>query len=81
MFASLVTYWDKLFGFDNFWFSGFCVGLAYLPYGLATGIWLPVLYRALTLAIAWGVWSLTFSDDDVEELGRGGFIVATLPIL
>lgn len=28
---SFSSYYDKLFGFDNFWFSGFVLGLALLP--------------------------------------------------
>jgi hypothetical protein len=54
MFGALTTYWDKLFGFDNLWFSGFMVGLAALPL-LFTGLaWYWLLTRALILAVAWG---------------------------
>ena len=52
------TYWDEVFGFDNLWVSGFCVGLAMFP-AIALGVvWWILLIRAIFLAIAWGLLNL-----------------------
>jgi hypothetical protein len=77
----LTTYWDEMFGFDNFWFSGFAIGLAGLfliPLGIA---WQLLVLRAFLLAILWGGWCAYFGDADVEEYGRGFFLVITMLIL
>lgn len=53
--ASYSTYYDKLFGFDNFWFSGFVVGLSLLPL-IFMYKFLPLLIiRSLSLAVIWGL--------------------------
>lgn len=74
----LSTYWDWLFKYDNYWFSGFMVGLAGL-FLIALGLsWQLLLLRAFILAISWGAWCTIFSDADVEEYGRGAFLVLTM---
>ncbi len=79
--GALTTYFDKWFGFDNFWFSGFMCGLAAIPLMLCgISLWL-ILTRAMVLAICWGAWCAIFGKDTTEEYGRGGFLVATLPLL
>jgi hypothetical protein len=79
--ASLTTYWDNLFGFDNFWFAGFVCGLSSIPLWIC-GIspWV-ILIRAIVLGICWGAWCLIFGKDTIEEYGRGAFLVLTVPIL
>ena len=77
MWASLSTYWDFLFGFDNHWFHGFMCGVSLMPlafYGsaLALGI------NCLLLAVAMGAWSLVLKNATWEELGRGAFLPLTL---
>ena len=54
--ASFATYWDKLFGYDNFYFSGLMVGLAAFPLMFIDPMfyWLVPL-RAAILAVSWGV--------------------------
>jgi hypothetical protein len=55
------TYWDKIFRnskgeFDNFWFSGFMVGIAMMPACfIVPGAWWILLLRAVLLAVAWGL--------------------------
>jgi hypothetical protein len=75
------TYWDWMFkGEDNYWFSGFmcgAVGLLLIPAGVS---WLPLIIRALFIAIGWGAWCKIFSNDFVEEYGRG-FIVSIATII
>jgi hypothetical protein len=53
--AAFSTYWDWLFdNIDNFWFSGFVVGLALFPaIWLGVPVWFIIL-RAVILCVAWG---------------------------
>lgn len=82
MLGALSTYWDELFGFDNFWFHGFCVGIALLPLVALNEQWLAgLIYRPIALAITMGLVSTLSGSDVVEEGGRGFAIVATLPLL
>ncbi len=79
--GALSTYWDWLFGFDNFWFAGFMCGIAAFPLifcGMAGSF---ILLRAVILAVLWGVWSLLWTEDYVEEMGRGVFLVLTMLLL
>lgn len=77
MFAFMTTYWDKIFRKDNFYAHGFMIGLAYMCYGL----WLWAFVRALVLGISMGMLCKNTENDDIEELGRGGLIAITLPLL
>ena len=76
----LSTYWDWLWGFDNFWWSGFAVGLA-LFFLVGIFPWYLILARALLLAVCWGAWCAIFKNADVEEYGRGAFLVLTMGIM
>lgn len=80
-FGALTTYWDELFGFDNFWFHGFMVALAHIPYAVYGSSYLFFGIRCVVLAVMMGAWCRIFSNDTVEEVGRGSFIVLTLPLL
>ena len=54
--AAFCTYWDKIFKKDNFWFSGFVVGLCIAPVlFIDSGLLWVILLRAVMLCIAWGV--------------------------
>jgi len=69
MWASLSTYWDEQFGYDNHWFHMFMIGFSMLPimffsFPVELGI------RCLILAIAGGAWSKLNGDDFLEEMGR-----------
>ena len=81
MGGALSTYFDELFGYDNYWFAGFICGLAAFPLFLAGIHWHLILVRAIVLAVLWGGWCKIFSKDWVEEFFRGFSIIATLPIL
>jgi hypothetical protein len=83
--ACVSTYWDWLFKYDNFWFSGLMCGLAGIPL-LFCGypLW-AILTRAALISVSW--WLITsLSDNDFfEEYGRGfslsfASIVFLLPI-
>lgn len=80
-FGALTTYWDSLFGFDNFWFHGFMIGLACFTLFWAGIVWWPILIRTILLATLVGDWSQWIKNDDIEESGRGFFLCATIPIL
>lgn len=52
--AAFCTYWDKLFGYDCFWFSGLVVGMAGLPLMWVSGdLWWVWVLRMPLLAIVW----------------------------
>jgi hypothetical protein len=76
--ATFSTYWDKLFGYDNLWFSGFMVGVALFPVLFIDSnlLWF-VSLRALFLMIVWGCLNkylapkiLVWNRDVVEECSR-----------
>ena len=78
--ASLSTYWDFLFGFDNHWFHGFMIGMSMLPIAF---FWNPVGLgvRALALAILMGGISKATANDWIEEMGRGLVMPLTFLII
>lgn len=74
MFGALTTYWDFLFGYDNYWFHGFVIGLAIAPISAVTGHWLPFL-GVVGLTTLWmGFWSKVIRWDVWEEMVRYGII-------
>jgi len=82
LFGALTTYWDWLFGDeDNFYMHGAMCAFAYIPYAIATGAWVNWGIRIAVMAVFMGTWCLIFSDDYVEECGRGAIIAASLPLL
>ena len=81
MFGALTTYWDKIFGYDNFYMHGGMIAFAYLPYAIVQGCWVGFVIRCVVLALFMGIWCKVFSNDITEEVGRGASIVATLPLL
>ena len=74
MVAALTTYMDGIFGYDNYWAHGALVGLAYLPYAIWAGAWLPFGIRVVVCCVGVGLWSELTKWDDLEESGRG-FII------
>lgn len=76
--AAFSTYWDKVFGYDNFAFSGLVVGLALSPIlFIDPSLWWVVALRSIVLAVAW--WALNkflpekvliWKRDVVEEFSR-----------
>jgi hypothetical protein len=77
----LTTYWDFLFGFDNYWFHGFMIGVAKLGFAIFTGMWIGFAVHCITLALAMGGISAVSGNVDVEELGRGAAAGLTLPLM
>lgn len=87
MFGSLTTYWDFLFGQDNFYCHGFVIGIACFPLIWAGVAWWLILIRALVLAGGMGAvnkyvnkWGWKHTDI-VEECFRGALIIISVPLL
>jgi len=83
MWAALTTYWDDIFGYDNYFMHGFTIGLACVPYlfaSLGGGFWIWFLVRSAIMCVFMGVWCLIFKNDIVEEGGRGAIIALTVPL-
>lgn len=85
---SLTTYYDTIFGKDNFWVSGDLCGVAFLPLVFTGIIWQAILLRAIVLAIIWGSLNkylpskvLIWRRDVAEEFLRYASVVLTLYIL
>lgn len=76
--GTLSTYWDKLFGFDNYWFHGFMIGIAAFPIAIVSGHWWLFGLRALFLAVWMGAWSAIISNADLEEAGRYASVGASV---
>lgn len=83
--AVLSTTYVKHKDTDAKWFNWLLVGLilslAMIPYAWATGHWLGLILRTFVLGAAVCTWSELIGDAVLEELGRGFFIVVTLPLL
>jgi len=79
LFGALTTYWDFVFGYDNYYAHGFVCALAYIPYAF-TGLWWPFLIRVVVLTVIVGLLSRVMEKDTFEEFGRGFFITSSILI-
>lgn len=73
--AALSTYWDWLFGYDNFYAHGFFCGLAGVPLIWAGVPWPLIVGRIVICTVGMGLWSKFAGKDYVEEMGRGVFFI------
>lgn len=81
-FGGLVTYWDDLCsGQDNFYVHGAVIAFALLPYAIVEGHWIGYILRIVLMAGFMGYWCKVFSNDYVEECGRGAIIIASLALM
>ena len=70
-FGALTTYWDRIFGYDNFYAHGLGCGLAGIPLIWAdVPLWI-VLARLTLCTVGMGLWSKLINHDITEEFGRG----------
>lgn len=69
--GALSTYWDELFGYDNFYMHGFMCGLASFPLIWAGLAWWMVLAGAVFGGLAMGLLCQFTKNVWVEECGRG----------
>lgn len=79
--GALSTYWDWLFGFDNYWFAGLMCGVTAFPLIFCGFPWWIILIRAILVGVLWGLWCKYQGTDWVEEMGRGAIIILTIPVL
>lgn len=68
--GALSTYWDELFGYDNYYAHGFGCGLAGLLLIVFVPWWILVL-RLVICTVGMGIWSKFIGNDVAEEMGRG----------
>jgi hypothetical protein len=76
--AAFSTYWDKIFKYDNLWFSGAMVGVALFPIMfIDIALWWVVIARSIVLCVVWGCLNkylpqrvLFWRRDVFEELAR-----------
>jgi hypothetical protein len=80
-FGMTTTYWDFLFGYDNFYMHGAMIGLMAIPMAWTNTSFIGILIRAISLAIFMGLWSKVWSIDWIEEFGRGFIIPLTTLLL
>ena len=80
LFGALTTYWDWLFGEDNYYAHGFACGLALLPFAWFGIAWWVILLRAIILGLSMGLWHKFVTKDVWDERGRGAFLTLSLLI-
>lgn len=79
MWGALSTYWDRVFGYDNFYMHGAIIGLAYILYGA----WIALIIRIIVLALTMGGLNWFVNKykikyrDWIEEFFRGGITTLT----
>lgn len=76
MGAAFSTYWDKLFKYDNYYFSGFMLGVSTFPLLFIGFDFYDFFCRSIFLAISWGGFCFIVSSDHAEEHARGFFAAA-----
>ena len=73
--GAISTYWDELFGYDNFWFHGFMCGIAGIPL-IWAGVPLHyILLRIVICSVGMGLWSKFIGNAVWEENGRGALFI------
>ena len=82
LFGCLTTYWDFLFkDRDIYAMHGFMCALAFIWYPIFGEMsWALFGIRCLLLSVLMTMWCRTFDNDELEELGRGMFLVLTLGV-
>jgi hypothetical protein len=72
--GALSTYWDFLFGEDNYYAHGFGCGLA--GFALVTFVpWWILTLRLIICTVGMGVFSKLINFDELEEKVRGVFFI------
>ena len=83
LWGALSTYWKRTADskWYNWLFTGTFYSVAMLPYVIAECLWVGFISRTIILGALTMIWSELISNDVQEELGRGAFIILTLPLL
>ena len=69
--GALTTYWDWLFGYDNFFAHGLGCSLATIPLYWVGVPWWILLIHGVICTLGMGLWSKLIGNDVLEECGRG----------
>ncbi len=70
--GAFTTYWDDIFGYDNFYAHGAMLALASFPYCIwGPMAWWVLAIKVVVAGLAMGLWCDYFSNHIVEEGGRG----------
>lgn len=69
--AAFSTYWDKVFGTDNFYAHGLGLSLAMIPLLWCGLPWWILLVHGIVCTVGMGLWSNNIGTDWLEEMGRG----------
>lgn len=85
MWASLSSYFNKKNAEERWWnfaLHGFFIGFSLLPLAIIGDIaWLHFGIRCLAMAMFFGMWTQIEDNAVVSEVGRGVFMVLSLPVL
>ena len=84
MWGAMSTYFKKKkepVRWFNWLICGFMYNLAFVFYVWQSGLWEGFGIRALLLPPIVILWCVLINNDVVEELGRYGLIIATIPLL
>ena len=71
---ALTTYWDWLFGYDNFYMHGFGCGVAGFALINSIPFWV-IITRLIICTLGMGLWSKYVKTDVPQERGRGIFFI------
>lgn len=81
--GAMTTYFKQK-GHDAKWWNWMLVGLAFgicfFPYVMATGQWIPFIYRTIITTCFITIWSESIGWDVLEEFGRGFIFAISLLI-
>jgi len=69
--GAISTYWDWLFGYDNFFAHGLGCSLATIPLYWVGVPWWILLIHGVICTLGMGLWSKLIGNDVLEECGRG----------
>lgn len=91
LFGAMTTYWGfvnplfKKSKVDKYWWNWLLTGLGYalamLPIVYVWGLWPGFAIRLFVLPVVTMIWSESFSNDKIEEWGRGFLTIITLYLL
>jgi hypothetical protein len=88
VFGALTTYWDFLFGEDNFFMHGATIGIAGFALSISNIPFRALCLRTVILAVTMGSLNLIVNKipwlpfkDWIEELSRGFLIIITLLLI
>jgi hypothetical protein len=72
---ALSTYYDEIFGYDNYYVHGLGCGLAAIPLYWVGVAWWILLLHLIVCTLGMGLWSAKIKNAIWEECGRGVFFI------